>query len=64
VYQSEQAKLHYAFVYGEDDRVLYRYDVTASPPDRFGEAVGRLAYSCQRRLKTPQFWRSIFPRGT
>src|SRR5512144_3163255 len=27
--ESEQAKLHYAFVYGEDDRVLYRYDLKA-----------------------------------
>lgn len=51
LYRSEQAKLHYAFVYGDDDRVLYRYDVTASPPGRFREAVGPLVYSVARQLE-------------
>jgi len=50
-YRSEQAKLHYAFVYGADDRVLYRYDVAAAPSDRFRGAVSALPDSLSLPLK-------------
>jgi hypothetical protein len=49
-YQSEQAKLHYAFVYGADDRVLYRYNVTASPSERMVSAVRPLTVALYGQL--------------
>ena len=50
-YRSEQAKLHYAFVYGADDRVLYRYDVTAAPPERMVSAVHPLTVALYDQLE-------------
>ena len=52
-YQSERAKLHYAFVYGADDRVLYRYDVTAAPLTRFWQTFPSLT----------SFWFGDSPTG-
>ena len=51
VYRSEQAKLHYAFVYGSDDRVVYRYNADASSPQRFEEAVLPLTNSLPGQLE-------------
>jgi len=48
---SELSKLHYAFVYGADDRVLYRYDVKAAPSTRLGEAVSPLIDSLFLQLE-------------
>ena len=48
---SELSKLHYAFVYGADDRVLYRYNVTSVPSTRFGEAVSPLIDSLFLQLE-------------
>jgi hypothetical protein len=42
-YQSEQAKLHYAFVYDEGGRVLYLYNLKVLPHDQFEKAVNPLA---------------------
>jgi hypothetical protein len=49
-YRSEQAKHHYVFVYGADDRVVYRYHLAAAPPQRFGEVVNWLAYPLSKQL--------------
>jgi hypothetical protein len=38
-YLSEKRKLHYAFVYDEEDRVLYVYDLAASASAQFNEAT-------------------------
>jgi len=51
MYRSEKAKLHYAFVYDEADRVLYVYDLTASPPMQFSEATGALVWLLSLRLE-------------
>lgn len=50
-HRSEQAKLHYVFVYGADDRVLCRYDVAAAPLERFAVAIDPLADALSRQLK-------------
>ena len=44
--RSERNKLHYAFVYGADDRVAYRYDLADEPFARFWQTVPPL----------PSFW--------
>jgi hypothetical protein len=46
VYASERGKLHYAFVYGADDRVVYRYNINADPATRFRQAVDPLTDFC------------------
>jgi len=51
LYRMEQAKLHYAWVYGSDDRVLYRYNVTASPSDRMVPAVRPLTIALYGQLE-------------
>ncbi len=51
LYRREQAKFQYAWVYGADDRVLYRYNVTPVPATRFGEAISPLADSLSLQLK-------------
>jgi hypothetical protein len=38
-YKSEKAKLHYAFVYDEEDRVLYLCDLAAPTSKQFEEAT-------------------------
>jgi hypothetical protein len=50
-YRSEQAKFQYAWVYGADDRVLYRYNVAAAPADRFREAVRPVAAAVYLQLR-------------
>jgi len=42
-YESEKAKLHYAFVYDEADQLLYLYDLSASPPAQFEETTRSLS---------------------
>jgi hypothetical protein len=49
--RSEQAKLHYGFVYGADDRVLYRYSVTEASPQRLREALSPLIDSLSGQLE-------------
>jgi hypothetical protein len=39
LYRSERAKLHYAFVYDKEDRVLYSYDLKTSPQRRFDDVM-------------------------
>jgi hypothetical protein len=43
LYASEKHKLHVAFVYGPDDRLLLLYNVDAKPSERFSAARRRLA---------------------
>jgi hypothetical protein len=50
-HQSEEAKLHYAFVYDEAGRVLYRYNLKVPPPDQFNMAVKPSALELYRQLK-------------
>jgi len=59
---SELSKLHYAFVYGADDRVLYRYDVTSVPSTRLGEAVSPLIDSLFLQLEAGRCpsWEACF----
>jgi hypothetical protein len=49
-YQSERAKLHYAFVYDETSRVLYRYDLTDPAPKQFDEVTRPLGDALRRQL--------------
>jgi hypothetical protein len=49
-YRSEKAILHYAFVYDESGRVLYRYDLKTSPPQRFNAAMNPLAKDLYTQL--------------
>jgi hypothetical protein len=51
LYRMEQAKLHYAWVYGSDERVLYLYNVTSVPSTRFGEAVSPLTVALYGQLE-------------
>jgi hypothetical protein len=51
LYQSEKAKLHVAFVYGEDDHVLCQYRVDAPPASRFDAATLPLAASLWMQLE-------------
>ena len=52
LYMSE--KLHYAFVYDEADRLLYVYDLTASPPVQFSEATRLLDSMLRFQLESGQ----------
>jgi len=49
-YRSEQAKLHYVFVYDADERVAYRYSAGATQSEQFAEAVRSLHDSLLGRL--------------
>jgi hypothetical protein len=49
-YQREQGKLRYLFIYGADDRVVYRTHLAAPPSQRFGEVVNWLAYPLTQQL--------------
>jgi len=49
--RSEEAKLHYAFVYNEAGRVLYRYDRNLSQPAQFMVALKSLRWELYRKLK-------------
>lgn len=51
LHKSEKAKLHYAFVYDEQDRVLYGYDLAASGPVQFSEATRPLGFSVGLQLE-------------
>jgi hypothetical protein len=51
LYQSEKAKLHVAYVYGADDRVLCQYRVDAPPASRFDAATLPLAASLWMQLE-------------
>ena len=50
-YESEKAKLHYAFVYDEAGEVLYLYDLAASPTVQFDEAMRPLVLLLPWQLK-------------
>lgn len=50
-YKSEKAKLHYAFVYDEADRVLYVYDLATAPSVQFEEATKLLDSSLRFQLE-------------
>ncbi len=51
LYQSEKAKLHVAYVYGADDRVVCQYRVDAPPPSRFDAATLPLAAALWMQLE-------------
>jgi hypothetical protein len=49
--RSEQAKLHYAFVYDETDHVLYRFNLAAPAQARFTDAMTPLRQALYAQLK-------------
>jgi hypothetical protein len=51
VYQSEQVKLHYAFVYDEADRVICRYNLRASALEQFDEVMKPLGIELYYQLE-------------
>jgi hypothetical protein len=62
--RSEDAKLHYAFVYDETGRVLYRYDLKIPPRHQFLSAVRSLSNDVYKQLEERRYdtWSSCITK--
>ena len=49
-YRSERAKLHYAFIYDNEDRVVYRYDLEVPALARFADVTRPLSEALYAQL--------------
>ncbi len=54
-YRSEKAQFHYAFVYDENGRLLYRYDLKLTPRQQLNDALRPLAEEFMQQLREGKY---------